>query len=249
MLKAKLIHCYYFSGTGNTKRLVYHFSEKMIALGYRCEIRRMDKDAFEIPDEECVLGLMFPVAMQSTYPVVWDFVTDLPSGMGREVVMFDTMEAFSGGVVGPMKKLLTDKGYRCIAAREFRMSSSMNINPGKVEKGKAKNGIALSEVERYAEDIASGKARWKRLPILSDMMRSISISDKIWISSSRKLSVTDRCINCLVCERNCPVGAMTHNGQKADIDHLRCISCMRCAASCLRQAILYEGKELRLSIS
>jgi len=156
MVNANPVYMYFFSGTGNTKALVHHFSDQLKGMGFQTEIRRMDRDHFENPAGDCVLGLMFPVAMQSTFPLVWSFVLNLPPGEGREVFMFDTMEAFSGGVVGPMRKVLSDKGYRCIGAREFRMSSSMNRKLKKVKKGYQKNRMALKQVEEYARDLIAG---------------------------------------------------------------------------------------------
>ncbi|MDC7219473.1 MAG: EFR1 family ferrodoxin [Spirochaetales bacterium] len=247
MLQPKLILNYYFSGTGNTKAMAEHFSRQLEALGYESLLKRMDRDPFEKPDREFILGLMFPVAIQSTYPNVWDFVEKLPPGEGRQVFMFDTMEAYSGGVVGPMKKLLSSKGYRCIGAREFKMSSSMNTKADKVEGGKAKNRAALKRVEQYARDLVNGKTRWGRIPLFSDGMRSISRPPKIWASFSEKLSVTDDCINCLICEKNCPVSAISHDERKVSLDHGRCICCMRCAANCPKGAILFSGKKLQLS--
>jgi len=39
------------------------------------------------------------------------------------------MEAYSGGIVGPVKKVLQSKGYSCIGAKELKMTSSMSIKP------------------------------------------------------------------------------------------------------------------------
>jgi len=238
---------YYFSGTGNTRSLVYHFSNYLRKLGFNTEIRRMDRDVFEKPTVDFTLGLMFPVAIQSTFPIVWDFVLNLPPGEGREVFMFDTMEAFSGGVVGPMKKVLSDKGYHCIGAREFRMSSSINTKVKKINKGIEKNRMALSHVEEYARDLVAGKTGWGRIPLISPMIKSLSDSEKIWQSNSEKLGITDRCVKCLICLKNCPVGALRFSASGISIDHKWCISCMRCAAKCPQKAIVFGGKVLQLS--
>ena len=120
----------------------------------------------------------------------------LPDGDGREVFMFDTMEYFSGGIVGPLKKVLKKKGYNCIGAGEFRMSSSMNTSSKKKKKGYIKNTNALKQAEKFAADLVNRKTKWKRIPVLSDWMRSISVSGKIWESMSRKIAVSDRCILC-----------------------------------------------------
>ena len=247
MLKKNKILCYYFSGTGNTKSLVDRFVGSMKNEGYEISICKMERDSFPETDEEFTLGLMFPVAIQSTFPLVWEFVENLPNGKGRDVFMFDTMESFSGGIVGPLKKVLTRKGYNCIAAREFKMSSSMNTTHRKVAFGQRKNISALKEVENFAEDLIEGRAEWPRVPIFSDWMRSISKSRKIWTSNSQKISVSEDCIRCLICQKGCPVGAINNSSGKIAIDHSQCISCMRCAANCPKNAILFNKRELLFS--
>ena len=243
-MKSRNIHCYYFSGTGNTLALLKRFSETVEKENCSIVIKKMEKDSFIDTDEDFMLGLVFPVAIQSTFPLVWDFVSGLPDGKGREVFMFDTMEIYSGGIVGPLKKVLTAKGYNCIAAREFKMSSSLNTKPEKVEKGKQKNLAALKQVEQFAGDLLSGKAEWKRVPIFSEWMRSISKSRNIWTAQSKKITISEDCILCLLCQKNCPTGAIKKDSRNMVIDHSLCISCMRCATNCPRSAILLDNKKL-----
>lgn len=88
--------------------------------------------------ENCHLGIVVPVAIQSTFPIVWDLIGRLPEGNTRQVFFADTMETFSGGIVGPMKKFLETKGYKCIGACEFRMATSMQTTEKKSEIGKKK---------------------------------------------------------------------------------------------------------------
>jgi hypothetical protein len=48
----------------------------------------------------------FPVAAQGTYPFVWDFIKSLPQANSTPIFMVDTLAMYSGGIVGPVKKLL-----------------------------------------------------------------------------------------------------------------------------------------------
>ena len=192
MLKSKTVYNFYFSGTGNTEALVKHFSGKLLEQGIDSHVRKIEENNLPETESDWALGLMFPVAIQSTYPLVWDFIMNLPEGKGRDVFMFDTMEYFSGGIVGPLKKVLKGKGYNCIGAREFKMSSSMNTSQDKEKKGYIKNSEALKHVEIFAYELVNGKTKWKRIPVLSDWMRSISASAKTWELMSRKISVSDK---------------------------------------------------------
>ena len=125
MLAKKEIKLYYFSGTGNTLRIAKELVRQFEIQGYISELINMTEIQPTEVELDCIIGLAFPVATQSTNHLVWDFIMGLPISKNTKVFMVDTMEAFSGGVVGPLKKVLQKKGYECIGAKEFKMSSSM----------------------------------------------------------------------------------------------------------------------------
>ncbi len=56
-----------------------------------------------------------------------------------------------------------------------------------------------------------------------------------------KLVITDACIGCTKCRRNCPVGAITGElKQKHTIDSSKCIKCGACMDGCPKKAIIKE---------
>ncbi len=56
-----------------------------------------------------------------------------------------------------------------------------------------------------------------------------------------KLVITDACIGCTKCKRNCPVGAITGEvKQKHTIDTSKCIKCGACIDGCPKKAIIKE---------
>lgn len=245
MLSRKPISIYYFSGTGNTLLIARKIKKSFEEQNYEVTLKSITEYSALDLESDRHLGIVVPVAIQSTFPIVWDFIDNLPEGNGRKVFFADTMESFSGGIIGPMKKKLEAKDYSCIGAKEFKMGSSMQTSKKKAEMGKEKNKSSLLEVEEYVHSLINESAQWKRIPVLSDAMRMISKDRSIWTKNSENINVDEeRCIKCRVCEKNCPVGAIHLVEHHIKIQNEKCISCMRCVNYCPKNAFKLGGKRV-----
>ncbi|KAF5052565.1 Electron transport complex subunit RsxB [anaerobic digester metagenome] len=245
MLLRKPIIIYYFSGTGNTLLVARKIKEAFENQKYVVILRKISITGAVELENDCHLGIVVPVAMQSTFPIVWDFIDRLPEGKMRQVFFADTMESFSGGVVGPMKKSLEAKGYRCIGAYEFKMATSMQTTGKKAAIGKEKNRIALLKVDAYVQSLIDGSAKWERIPFLSDAMRYSSKLRFIWTKMSENIMIDHAlCTKCRMCEKFCPVNAIRLTDQHMKIQHKQCISCMRCVNYCPQNAFTLGKKHV-----
>lgn len=236
---------YYFTGSGNTFMAMDVVRKVFEEHSIHVETHKIEeiKQVNEINHD--MLGLFFPVAIQSTFPLVWDFIKGLPLVDNQKVFMLDTMEQFSGGLVGPVKKILKEKGYLCVGAIELKMGSSMQVKSLDIQSIKDKNTLALTKAEKYAHDLISGKSKWSRLPVFSDLMRGISKDRKIWTQTSKNLSINhSECIKCGLCIKKCPVEALSLNQNHVNIDHTVCNTCMRCAHICPKDAFLYKNQKV-----
>ncbi|MDK2867234.1 MAG: hypothetical protein PWP51_5 [Clostridiales bacterium] len=245
MLAKAPITIYYFSGTGNTLLMADAIKKAFEQRHYTATLKNMTQASASDATNEGLLGIVVPVAVQSTFPLVWDFIEQLPPGNGRPVFLADTMESFSGGIVGPMKKVLMKKGYTCIAAREFKMATSMQTTLKKAEEGMLKNKKALLEADAYVQAIVTEKAVWPRIPFLSDAMRAISKGRGIWTKTSKRIELeAPLCIQCGLCEKHCPVDAMTMTAGGVQIQYEKCMACMRCVNYCPKNAFTLGGKHV-----
>ncbi len=234
----KKIDFYYFTGTGNTHLVIKRMKEVFEDNGVKVTLYKMEKTNPENVEISDVLGIGFPVAFQGTYPFVWKFVEGLPNSKGTPVFMVDTLQGFSGGVVGPMGKILRRKGYDTIGAKKIRMPS--NLLRRKIDKEKDRNKIekGIRVAEKYAKDLLKGNTHWGYVPLISDFISLFSRKEGLWRLSRHffKMEVSrKKCTKCGICKEICPVDNIVMPDYP--IHGESCYFCMRCFSFCPEEAI------------
>jgi len=63
-----------------------------------------------------------------------------------------------------------------------------------------------------------------------------------WIS-------TDDCVACGVCVEECPVGAISMDGQAAVIDEKACIRCGKCHDICPEEAVRHDSERIPVEVA
>ena len=225
--------------------IVKKMSEVFQSKGIEVNLFRMEQSRPEDLDLGHTIGIAFPVACQSTYPLVWNFIRSFPTSTGTEVFMVDTLQAFSGAIVGPLKRALKKKGYVAIGAKEIIMPNS--YYPKKISKDKNARKVSkgLGKAQNFANAIVDGNSRWLRVPMLSDAFYWLVSRPKTWeviADTGKKFEIDrDECNGCGICEKLCPVGNISIN----DFPRFGggCQSCMRCISFCPEAAIFLPDKE------
>jgi ferredoxin len=242
---------YYFSGTGNTLLVVKKMVEIFEKNGFVTNINRIeDSDPSKI-NLNHLIGLGFPVAEFSTYDFVWKFIKSLPESQRTKIFMVDTLAGISGGIVGPLRKIVQNKGYVPIGAKEIVMPPNifyiMDDESSKkvVEKG---HGVA----EEYALSIINGESNWGRVPVLSDSVYYASIVALKMTHSdiSQKYFHLDvdkeKCNKCGQCVELCPINNIHMEEGEYPVNLRDCAYCQRCTSFCPNGAISvpfnYKGK-------
>jgi ferredoxin len=245
-------HCidfYFFSGTGNTLLVVKRMSEVFQSKGHEVHLKRIEKSMPDNVNIDCTIGLGFPVAVLSTYDLVWKFIKELPDVDGTEIFMVDTLGGYSGGIVGPLKSILESKGYKTIGACEIVMPLNIfyiqdsTVNTKKVEEG-------LLKAENYALSLLNNESKWGHFPLLPEVMRFISkMGIRLTATSVHqkilKFKVDkSRCDKCGICGDICPSNNIKM-GEYPLIGN-SCEYCMRCVSMCPFNALVsifnYQGK-------
>ena len=235
------VDIFWFSGTGNTLIIAAAARDRLQELGYTARLLPLEKAAPEDFTPGHTLGIIIPVAGQGTYPLIWDFLKSLPKGREEAVFLIDTLGIYSGGIVGPVKRIVRRKGYRPEGAIEIRMPNNFyrkSLDPGgdgeKIGKGKA-------EVSGFIDTLAGGTASWRDIPVYSDGM---SLFFRYWKFLKpyrlffRYHIDPEACSGCLRCVSLCPAGNLA-KGEPGGVPVVgdRCMFCHRCVAFCPEGAI------------
>lgn len=239
----KRIDIYWFSGTGNSlliaNELKNYFEKKEI------EVRLLaieNTDPKNI-DLEATIGIITAVAMQGTYRVVWEFIKNLPEANGENVFFADTLQAYSGGLLGPVKKILENKGYNTLSAKEFKMPTNFRRDSKAGFEDKEIIDKAKLEIKEFCNQIISEKKNWRNNSVFSTFLSQLSKSvflEKINRGIMRIKIDESKCIKCGVCVKLCPVKNLEGNGVPLSKD--KCILCHRCVGFCPKNAIGFGAK-------
>lgn len=231
----------YFSGTGNTLLAARAMAEECRRRGIECRLMRMEAAGPSKIDPSRMLGLAFPIAAFTTYPLVWEFTEKLPPAKGTPAFALATMAGMSLCAMGPLKSLLEKKGYHPIGAKQLVMPSNLWVKRYKREKTDRRVQKALLKARRFANDILDGRSRWLKFPLVPDLLLPLFRSPRVWKGTPGYIKLDrNKCTNCAFCLDLCPAGAIQINSDVRITD--RCQFCMRCVSYCPQQA-MYYGKD------
>ena len=105
------VDIYCFSGTGNTLLISQRMKKVFDSKGSQTRLLRIENEDPKNIVTENIIGLAFPVAIFTTYPIVVRFIKGMPNVDGTKVFMVDTMGGLSLGLVSHVKTMLKRKGY------------------------------------------------------------------------------------------------------------------------------------------
>jgi ferredoxin len=237
----------YFSGTGNTGAIAQGYRRVLASMGHRVEVFSIE-EASSLPDHDVLIvgGPIYAGNMPDEL-IVWirrNVRTIQADSSAKMAMVYSTSAGLlnAHGVKSIGMKLIK-KGYRLVDTPTFEMPRNFYIDkydptPEDVQK-KQFEEAAVRIVESVRTLDTNGEKNIAGSVLMIDLLADVfRIMAK---SLGKKFHITERCIGCGLCERNCPKKNIDH--RKKEYSN-RCMMCTRCIHNCPVNAIAYKGKHI-----
>jgi len=256
MLQKTDTKIYYFTGTGNAKKAAEWIKGSFTISGQEAELYNI-ASRLSIEDmnvgESTLLGFCYPTHGFNAPPIVLRFLWQLPKTNNKTKVFLLNTRAgmkmnkiFTPGINGLAlilpAMILRIKGYRVLGYRPLDMPSNwISVHPGlqqKVVKSIVKRCRYMTR--RFAEKLVAGvqvNRGLYDLPI-DILISPIAIGYYLYgrFMLSKTFIATDACNECRICEKECPVDAISMKNGMPYWSY-NCESCMHCMNACPQRAI------------
>lgn len=234
------IRVVYFSGTGGTKIVANYFETLFKDKGLIVNKTEINAKLEILDENEDLLVLLYPVYSGNSPRIVNEWIK-LQNKVDYTSCVIISVSG--GGEISPntasrlkCKKQLKRKGYNIFYENMLIMPSNCIV--------RTKEDLAIrllkvlpKKVSDIINQIMKGnKHIMKPLVIdrfLSLIFRLESIGAKRF---GRKIKISERCIGCSLCERNCPTENINMIDGKPSFGN-KCIMCLKCLYSCPKNAL------------
>ena len=246
---------FYFSGTGNARKVAEWISEIAKLKQIHCELFNIaDFGKMELPEinPSTLLGICGPTHGFNFPPIVLNFLIKLPGFKGASAFIINTRagmklyKLFLPGLSGIAQYfaafVLKLKGYHIVGMQPMDLPSNwISLHPGLREK------VVHSIFERckkitgnFAEHIINGGRKYKALWSLPFDLAVAPVSLLYYIvgrfAIAKTFVASSKCNKCYLCIKQCPVKAIKMVSRRP-FWTFNCESCMQCMNNCPHRAI------------
>lgn len=235
----KILICY-FSGTGNTQKVVNKYAETLTHEGVDTELYKIEDNDFkyDVTDYE-MIGIAYPVHGFNAPSIILDFAKSLKECQGKRVFIVNTSgEPLKLNNVSSIKliKILKKKGYN--VTNEYHYVMPYNIIFRHTDNMAYKMWKTAQEVIPIdCKELLSGK-----YSLLDDVFMGSFIAWLFRIEhwggrfNGKRYKVSKNCIHCGKCANICPTHNITIKDGEFHFGN-KCLMCMRCSFLCPKSAI------------
>ena len=235
----KVLLCY-FSGTGNTRKVINRFAEVFAEHEVSVDLYRIEENNFTYNlDDYDMIGIGYPVHAFNAPSIILNFAKSLPEQKDKRTIIINTSgEPLKLNNISSIKlsKILTKKGYNI--TNEYHYCMPYNIIFRHTDNMAYKMWKTANDVIPIdCKEILNGKQAHLDKVFMGSFIAWL-FRIEFWGGrfNGKRYKVNENCIHCNKCVNTCP----THNIKIKDGKfHFgkNCIMCMRCSFYCPKAAI------------
>lgn len=230
---------FYFSGTGNTERVVKKWKEASEGFGVSLDLFKIENDEFDFAkiDEYDKIGFAYPVHAFNAPENVWRYAKRFPV-VEKEKKLFLIMvsgEYLSANHSSGKKILHLMKKKNYVLENDYHYIMPYNMIFRHTEKRAAEmyeTMVKLVPIDAKEYFLNDERHLTKKLKATGFFIWMLRIEQ--WFSGwNGKLFRINKkkCIKCMKCVNSCPVKNIEYVDGKFKF-HNRCLMCTRCSFSC-----------------
>ena len=233
---------YYFSGTGNTEKVVNEYKKNFEENNINITLYRVTDnfDNFLNPNDYDYVGLAYPIhGFNAPYPI-FDLIKLFPKTENKKIFILKTSgEPLSINNISsePIMARLNKKGY--ILTNEYHYVMPYNLVFRHTDEMAAKmwnTAKKLCSID-LKEILENKKVFLKKFPLGRFIAFLFRIEHPAMKVNGNLFKVKNICTHCNLCVKKCPVNNI-YNDNNGDIKFKnRCVMCASCAFRCPVDAI------------
>lgn len=231
---------YVFSGTGNTQKACELYKQEFENQGVDTTIYKIKAGFVDMPNPneyDCV-GIAYPIHGFNAPKIVLDFARKMPESKQKNKKYFivkTSGEPLKINNVSSIKlnSILKRKGYVTTSEYHYVMPYNMIFRHTDEMAYKMNFTLqALAPIE--ARDVLDGKEHiLKKIPLGAFISWVVRIEHPAMKVNGRFFKVdANKCINCGMCAKNCPVGNIKIDKNGKFHFGGECLMCTRCSFNC-----------------
>ena len=243
----KVVICY-FSGTGNTAKVVEKYRENLVEHGASVETYAMEQLLADALPEEFLhtlndadlLGIGYPVHAFNAPSIVLKFVKSLPKAANkkRAFIVSTSGEPLRLNNISSLKTQTLLRRHNYTVTNEYRYVMPYNIMFRHNDTMAYRMWhVAQNLIPMDVEELIEGKERKLKGVVCGNFVAWVMRCEH-WGGrlNGRHYKVDENCVHCQKCINICPTKNITIKDGKMKFGN-KCLMCQRCVQLCPKDAI------------